>query len=110
MILNERVSDIIKDVYAAGVAEDTARWDAVGERVLQVVGGCAALTTLVDLHDCEFSASKTYGRNDSRVARALEEYGDIYKLDPSLTWASEHPNARFCDSGETLPANEYLSN
>lgn len=107
MSLDERVSTLIKRIYCAG--QDANEWDQVADQVLAYTGAHAGLTTLVDLNNCEYNSTKFLGRDDSRIARASEEYPHIYRTDPSLQWATRNPTARFCDSSRTVPADEYLT-
>jgi len=107
MSLDERVSGLIKRTYCAG--EDPAAWDDIAVELLDLCGGCIGLTTVVDLKNREFSSYRFYGPEQSSVALGIEEYAETYVDDPSLLWASAHPNARFCDSSATLPRDDYLS-
>ena len=108
MSLDERISELIKRIYCAG--QDPNEWDRVSDDVLMTIGAKSGLTTLVDLHNREYSTTKYHGRDPMRLANALEEYAQIYSTDPTLIWASKFPSARFCDSAVTLPASEYLTN
>jgi DNA-binding CsgD family transcriptional regulator len=107
MSLDERASTLIKRIYCAGdVSEE---WDAIAAELLQLTGGCAGLTTVVDLERREFSSYRMYGPDTSSFALGVEEYAHTYVEDPTLIWASQNPTARFCDSSKTLPAEQYLS-
>lgn len=106
MSLDERASALIKRIYCA---REDVEWHAITDQVLTLVGAHAGLTTLVDLNNIKFHSMEFFGRDDSRFGRALEEYKFIYESDPSLTWASQNPAARFCDSSHTIPADEYLT-
>jgi DNA-binding CsgD family transcriptional regulator len=108
MSLDERASALIKRIYCAG--NDTEQWDGVAAELLQVVGGCGALTSVVDLGCREFNSYRMYGPDNSSFAQGVEEYAHKYPEDPTLLWASQNPTARFCDSSKTLPADEYLTN
>lgn len=108
MGLDERISTLIKRIYCAG--QDPAEWDRVSDEVLMTIGAKSGLTTLVDLHNRQYSTTRYHGRDPTRLARALDEYAQIYNTDPTLIWASRFPSARFCDSAVTLPASEYLTN
>ena len=108
MSLDERVSDVIKRIYCAG--EDPAAWDEVALLVLELSGGCAGLTSLVDLKNRQLNSYRFYGPDKLAVAMGVEEYAEKYVDDPSLAWASANPSARFCDSRSTIPADEYLTN
>lgn len=106
MSLDERISNLIKRIYCAG--EDPDEWDSAGKEVLRLVGAHAGLTTIVDLKRREYDAFRFYGPDDSQFARGVEEYGETYRDDPSLAWASANPGARFCDSSRTVRGDEYL--
>jgi DNA-binding CsgD family transcriptional regulator len=108
MSLDERVSALIRRIYCAG--NDSNEWDEIAAEVLRLTGGCAALTTIVDLSGREFSSYRMYGPDTSSFALGIEEYAYKFPDDPSLIWASQNPQARFCDSSETLPDDEYLAN
>lgn len=107
MSLDERVSKLIKRIYCAGT--DTAEWDSVGKQVLELVGGRAGLTTVVDLEKREYDACRFYGRDDTRFARGIAEYAETYTDDPSLAWASRNPNSRYCDSSRSICGDDYLT-
>ena len=108
MSLDERVSEVIKRIYCAGDRVD--QWEALSDQIMTLTGATGALATLVDLDECEFGARRLYGRDHTAIAIGLDEYACTYKDDPTLVWASENPNARFCDSLETLPKQEYVTN
>lgn len=106
MSLDERISNLIRRIYCAG--SNVGEWDAVAKLILQRTGACAALTTLVDLEDREYDATRFYGLESSRAAQGIEEYKETFRHDPSLIWASANPSARFCDSGRTVGHAYYL--
>lgn len=106
MSLDERISRLIQRIYCAG--GDATAWDSVAEEVLGLTGGCAGLTTVVDLKNREFSSYRFYGPDDSACARGMEEYAEVHVDDPSLIWASQNPTARFCDSSKSVIVGEYL--
>lgn len=106
MSLDERVSELIKRIYCA--AHDVREWDSIADEILRRTGGCLALTTLVDLSNRSYDATRFYGGCDSQAARGFEEYQYNYDQDPSLAWASRNLHARFCDSSQTVGAGDYL--
>lgn len=106
MSLDEGISRLIQRIYCAG--GDTSAWDRVADDVLRLTGGCAGLTTVVDLKNREFSSYRFYGPDDSACARGMEEYAETYVDDPTLIWASQHPDARFCDSSKSTANGDYL--
>ena len=108
MSLDERASALIKRIYCAGNNDE--QWDEIAADVLGLLGGCGALTTVVDLNCGEFSSYRMYGPGTSSFARGVEEYSQTYVNDPSLKWACENPTARFCDSSKTQPLEDYLTN
>src|SRR3954447_6379718 len=105
MGLDERVSTLIKRIYCA--SNDEEAWDGIAADFLDVVGGCFALSTVVDLSQREFNSYRTYGGEGSSTARGVEEYAETYKDDPTLEWAAQNPDARFCDSSKTV-TGDYL--
>jgi DNA-binding CsgD family transcriptional regulator len=106
MNLDERVSGLIKNIYCAG--DDAYAWDKVADRLLQLTGACAGLTTVVDLKNRKFNSTRFYGPENSSFARGVEEYAETFVADPSLIWASRNPHSRFCDSSKTT--HDYLEN
>ena len=108
MSLDEGISRLIQLIYCAG--GDAVAWDAVAEEILRLTGGCAGLTTIVDLKNREFNSYRFYGPEDSSMARGMEEYAETYVDDPSLIWASQNPSARFCDSSKSIIDGDYLEN
>lgn len=108
MSLDEGISSLIKSVYCAG--EDACAWDNIADRLLQLTGACAGLTTVVDLKNREFSSYRFYGPDNSSFARGIEEYSATYVEDPSLIWACKNPDARFCDSSKSTSGEDYISN
>jgi DNA-binding CsgD family transcriptional regulator len=107
MSLDERVSALIKRIYCAG--DEAGAWDDIAAELLKLTGGCAALTTLVDLRNRQFDSYRFYGPDDTQFALGVEEYAHTHVEDPSLIWASHRPNARFCDSSKTT-TGDYLQN
>ena len=107
MSLDERVSNLIKQIYCAG--SDQHAWEDIGEEVIRQVGAHRCFTTLVDLQDREYDAWRFHGPEDTFLATALSEVQDVYQMDPSLVWASANPDARFCDSSRTVPPDDYLN-
>lgn len=105
MSLDERVSDLIKRIYCA--SHDVEEWDSIATQLLDMVGGCFALTTVVDLSTRQFESYRFYGPGTSANARGVEEYAELYRSDPTLRFAAENPAARFCDSSETV-VGDYL--
>lgn len=106
MSLDERVSDLIKRIYCAG--QDAGAWDQVSREVVDLTGGHAAFTSVVDLSQGVYCSTKFYGPEETTFDRGFEEYGELYRYDPSLIWAAHNPTARFCDSRQTLPRDNYL--
>ena len=107
MSLDEGISNLIKRIYCA--RENADEWNRIADEIMRLTGASGAFTFLVDLRNREYSGTQAYGAHDSRFARGIEEYSEIYTSDPSLVWASQNPRARFCDSSCTVPAETYLS-
>ena len=108
MSLDDRLSDLIKQIYTSG--SDSRAWDQVGDQVVNATQARLGLTTLVDLGKQSFETFRFYGACDSQFARGVEEYQHLEVADPTLAWAGRHPDGRFCESARTIPAADYLGN
>lgn len=107
MSLDEGASNLIKRIYTA--QNDPMQWDEVAQALMTRVGACAGFTTVVDLNHREYDRYRFYGSHDTRFARGLDEFPDVYADDPSLAWAARNPTARFCDSSKTVIGKDYVS-
>lgn len=108
MSLDERLSDLIRNIYCAEHCSRT--WDTINAEILRQTGACAGLGTVVDLESGKMKDFRFFGRESSGVADAMAEYPSMTETDPSLQWAIRNPAAGFCASDRTLPAENYLSN
>ena len=54
MSLNERLSELIKRIYCAGL--DSRDWDGVAVDLLDLTGAHAALTSIIDLTHRNFTS------------------------------------------------------
>ncbi len=107
MSLDEGVSNLIKRIYSA--RQDPAEWDEVAQALISRVGACAGFTTVVDLNHRKYDRYRFYGSHDTRFARGMDEFPQVYAEDPSLAWAAQNPTARFCDSSKTVMGRDYIS-
>lgn len=106
MSLDEGVSRFIGNLYEA-VYEPEA-WRSAMHEMMKRTGSRLCFVTCADLRQCELSRSEFYGAEDSRFLQAAEEYQDgLYRSDPSLAWASAHPNARVCDTSTIMPHDDF---
>jgi hypothetical protein len=105
MSLDDRLSMLIKRIYCAG--QDPNEWDRVSDDVLMTIGAHSGLTTLVDLHNREYSTTKYYGRDPARLAGVQKEYAHLHSTDTTPIWASRISSPRFGDRAGTLPASSY---
>lgn len=75
----------------------------------QLFGACCVLETVADLRHRELSRSTFYGSGTGLFYEAIQQYQDgRYQDDPTFHWASRNPNARFCDTSEIMPEEEWL--
>lgn len=103
MSLDTRVSELIKRIYTAG--DDRTVWDAILVDLLQYVGACAGIASLIDFKQNQLLMSKVYGPQHNGYH--LEGYGQRYRDDPTLAWAARNPGARFCDSRRVISRDQY---
>jgi hypothetical protein len=103
-MLTPSVSELIKRVYAAG--DRSEAWDAVVVDLLQLMDCQAGVAALVELSRMQLWSCRVYGpENEKRAGH--DEYPDRYQDDPSLSWASSNPDARFGDSRQLIAEESY---
>jgi DNA-binding CsgD family transcriptional regulator len=106
MSLDEGVSRFIGRVYES--VYDADAWQGVMHELMDRTGSRLAFISWADVRHCEYSRAAFYGREDSAFARGAEEYvEEMYQLDPSLRWASGHPDAGVCDTSTIMPHDEF---
>jgi len=109
MALDERVSNLIKRTYSAG--EDQEAWDQVVVEVLDLCGGCAGLTTVVDLKNQEFSSYRLYGPANSDSAVKASGQGQNLTNDHLSPWAYDsikHLRGSSSDLAHDSLSDEFL--
>jgi hypothetical protein len=107
MALDEGLSSFIGRLYEA--VHDADAWRAMVGELLERTGSRLAFITTVDVRHREYSRAMFYGKEDSAFAQGVEEYQEeFYLADPSLSWASRHPNAGMCETEAIIPKNDYL--
>lgn len=106
MSLDENLSGLIGRIHGAG--QDTAAWNRLGPEIMGALGARVALMTTVDLARESYLATRFFGPDDSRFAQGIAEHLELSPIDPTLRWASRHPDARFCASDRTVEG-DYLS-
>jgi hypothetical protein len=107
MALDEGLSSFIGRLYEA--VHDADAWRAMVGELLERTGSRLAFITTVDVQHREYSRAMFYGKEDSAFARGVEEYQEeFYLADPSLSWASRHPNAGMCETEAIIPKNDYF--
>jgi DNA-binding CsgD family transcriptional regulator len=108
MSLDEGLSQFIGRLYEA--VYDADSWRRVVHEIMSRTESRIAFISSVDLRNREFSRFHFYGPDKSSVADGNRDYGDeFYRIDPSLSWASERPDAGMCDTAFLMPEDEYLS-
>ena len=106
MSLDEGLSRFIGRLYEA-VYEPVA-WRSTMHELMKRTGSRLAFVTCADVRHKELSRSEFYGAEDSRFQRAAEEYSEaMYRTDPSLQWASEHPDAGVCETWRLMPREDF---
>jgi DNA-binding CsgD family transcriptional regulator/PAS domain-containing protein len=104
--LDEGVSRFIGSLYEA--VYDAGAWRLAMHEMMRRTQSRLAFITCADIRHKELSRSEFYGAEDSRFLRAAEEYSaEMYRTDPSLQWASEHPNAGVCDTSKIMPPDDF---
>lgn len=106
MSLDENLSGLIGRIYSAG--QETAAWNRLGPEIMGALGARVALMTTVDLAHESFLATRFFGPEDSQFAQGICDYPELCASDPTLSWASRHPDARFCASDRTVQG-DYAS-
>lgn len=107
MALEENISALIGRIYES--VDDHAQWEAVLNDLRSRLGARCLMQSLADLRHSEMHRSVVIG--EPRRPQGVDEYKEhVYALDPSFRWAMEHPHARFCDTEEVIPRDEYLQN
>lgn len=108
MSLDEGLSRFIGRLYEA-VYEPVA-WRSTMHELMKRTGSRLLFVCHADVRHREYSRTDFYGPDTSAFARGTDEYGEeMYRADPSLLWASAHPDAGVCDTSR-LMSNEDFRN
>jgi DNA-binding CsgD family transcriptional regulator/PAS domain-containing protein len=104
--LDEGVSRFIGRVYES--VYDPDAWRSIIVEMMKRTGSRLAFMTTADIRHRELSRTEFYGSDESRFQRGSEEYAEaMYQTDPSLLWASKHPDAGVCDTSTLMPHDEF---
>jgi DNA-binding CsgD family transcriptional regulator len=104
--LDEGVSSFIGRIYESVYAADA--WHAIMHELMQRTGSRMAFVSWADVRHREYSRSNFYGRDNSSFAIGADEYvEEMFRFDPSLEWASRHPDAGVCDTSKIMPSDEF---
>jgi DNA-binding CsgD family transcriptional regulator len=104
--LDEGLSRFLGQLYEA-VYEPVA-WRSAMHQLMQRTGSRLLFVTCADVRHKELSRSEFYGAEDSAFLSAAEEYREeMFQYDPSLSYASEHPNAGVCDTSTLMADDDF---
>jgi DNA-binding CsgD family transcriptional regulator/PAS domain-containing protein len=104
--LDEGVSRFIGRIYESVYEADS--WQRLMHELMDRTGSRMAFVCWADVRHREYSRNGFYGREDSRFAVGMDEYTEEqYRLDPSLEWASRHPEAGVCDTSRIMPNDDF---
>jgi DNA-binding CsgD family transcriptional regulator len=107
MALDEGLSRFIGRIYEA--VHDPADWRKVIVELIDRTNSRLVFISSVDVREREYSRAMFYGREDSAFAQGMKEYQEEFQeTDPSLLWASRHPNAGMVETQSILPKADYL--
>lgn len=106
MSLDEGISRFIGRIYESAYEADS--WNRTIRELMDLTGSRMAFMCWADVRHREFSRTAFYGREDSAFAVGTDEYAEaMYQLDPSLEWASRHPDAGLCDTSRMMPNDDF---
>ena len=106
MSLDEGVSRFIGRIYESVYEADS--WSKLMHELMDRTRSRMAFVSWADVRHREYSRSGFYGREDSGFAIGAEEYiEEMHVIDPSLQWASGHPDAGVCDTSKIMPRDEF---
>ena len=104
--LDEGVSRFIGRIYESVYEPDS--WNGLMHELMDRTRSRLAFVSWADVRHRKYSRSSFYGREDSSFAKGAAEYVDeMYRVDPSLQWASEHPDAGVCETSRIMPAEDF---
>ncbi len=106
MSLDEGLSQFIGRIYDS--AGDADAWRSLMVDMLGLTHSRMSFVSFVDVRNRVYSRTEFYGPDDSPAAIAMQEYAEeMYRHDPSLAWASQHPDAGVCHTGNIMPHDEF---
>jgi DNA-binding CsgD family transcriptional regulator len=109
LTLDEGVSRFIGRLYEAVFDPDA--WRHVMDELMRRTESRLAFVSYADVRHCEFSRTEFYGSDSSAFARGIKEYGaEMFRLDPSLLWASKRPDAGVCDTSRIMAHEDFRQN
>lgn len=110
MSLDEGISAFIGRIYES--AYDVAAWDACARELMTLTSAHFLFFSSIDSFNPGFNYVKPYGADDGAMDMGVQEYlqEGFYLEDPTLHFALANPMARFCHSGDVIPADGYLDN
>lgn len=107
MALDEGLSRFIGRMYEA--VHDPADWRKIVTELIDRTNSRLVFISSVDVRQREYSRSMFFGSNDSAFAQGMQEYQEEFQQsDPSLLWASQHPEAGMVETEAILPKADYL--
>lgn len=106
MSLDEGISRFIGRIYDS--AYDADAWRLLMADLLELTHSRMSFVSSVDVRNRLYSRTEMYGPDDSSAAIAYQEYAEeMYCQDPSLAWASQHPDAGVCQTSQIMPHDEF---
>lgn len=106
MSLDEGVSRFIGRLYES--VYDADAWRSTIAELMKRTGSRLAFIGHADVRHREYSRTEFYTPETTACARGSDEYGEeMYKSDPSLIWASAHPDAGVCDTSQIMPQEDF---
>jgi DNA-binding CsgD family transcriptional regulator len=106
MSLDEGVSRFIGRLYES--AYDADAWRASIHELMDRTGARLVFVSCADVRHREYSRAEFYGPENSAFVVGNEEYmEEMYRTDPSLLWASSHPDAGVCDTARIMARDDF---
>ena len=109
MSLDEGVSRFIGRIYESVYEAD--EWRSTMRALMDRTRSRVAFVCCADVRHRHYSRTEFYGDADSAFARGIDEYAEaMYLEDPSLSWASAHPDAGVCDTSTLMAHDDFRRN
>lgn len=114
MGLDAAVSGLIARIYQG--AHDRALWPGVLDEIVARTRSRFIMVSVVDTRRNAYVSTDFHGPQESRFLDGVRDYdAEVYKADPTLSFALRHPRAGFvstrsalADAGEEMDGNPYL--